>query len=233
MQIFVGTSGWLYGWNEGRSLDWYIENSGLNAIELNASFYRFPFPNQVKSWAKKGENLRWVVKVSRRVTHLHKFNEEAKEVWKSFYELFTPLDPLIDFYLFQLPPSLHADDIEKVLSFFEFTNLGPRFALEARHTSWFEEDILARLKNYNLTFVSIDAPKLPNKVVKNNDFVYLRMHGRTAWYSYEYSEKELKDKALEIVKAEPYCVYVFFNNDHAMLKNAREMKALLEQLKGT
>ncbi|MEO0226027.1 MAG: DUF72 domain-containing protein, partial [candidate division WOR-3 bacterium] len=58
MKIHVGTSGWYYEWNQDRTLDWYITNSGLNSIELNASFYRFPFPNQVKAWAKKGRPLR-------------------------------------------------------------------------------------------------------------------------------------------------------------------------------
>lgn len=30
MKIYVGTSGWLYSWNEGRSFEWYVENSKLN-----------------------------------------------------------------------------------------------------------------------------------------------------------------------------------------------------------
>ncbi|MEM4913906.1 MAG: DUF72 domain-containing protein, partial [Desulfurococcaceae archaeon] len=70
MEVYVGTSGWLYDWNEGASLDWYVEESGLNAVELNASFYRFPFRNQVKGWSIKGSTLRWSVKVHRSITHL-------------------------------------------------------------------------------------------------------------------------------------------------------------------
>ncbi|MEM1508337.1 MAG: DUF72 domain-containing protein [Thermofilaceae archaeon] len=60
VKIYVGTSGWLYGWNEGGGLEWYVSHSGLNAIELNASFYRFPFPAQVKSWVKRGGRLKVV-----------------------------------------------------------------------------------------------------------------------------------------------------------------------------
>jgi len=41
MEFFIGTSGWMYGWNEKQSVDWYVANSGLNAVELNASFYPF------------------------------------------------------------------------------------------------------------------------------------------------------------------------------------------------
>ncbi|RLF12723.1 MAG: DUF72 domain-containing protein, partial [Thermoprotei archaeon] len=39
MRVYIGTSGWLYDWNLDGSLDWYVKNSGLNAVELNASFY--------------------------------------------------------------------------------------------------------------------------------------------------------------------------------------------------
>ena len=70
--IFVGTSGWSYNWNLGKSLEWYTNESGLNAIELNMSFYRFPYPNMIKSWAKKGSTLAWIIKVHRSITHLKK-----------------------------------------------------------------------------------------------------------------------------------------------------------------
>jgi len=40
MEVFVGKSGWYYDWNENKNLDWFIQNSGLNTVELNASYYR-------------------------------------------------------------------------------------------------------------------------------------------------------------------------------------------------
>ena len=110
MKIFVGTSGWYYDWNKEKSLDWYIKKSKLNAIELNASFYRFPFPNQVKSWARKTKeltikNLKWAVKINRLITHIHKLNKESYTIFKKFLKLFEPLNNYISFYLFQMPPS--------------------------------------------------------------------------------------------------------------------------------
>lgn len=123
MEFFVGTSGWYYSWNEDRNLDWFVSNSGLSAVELNMSFYRFPFPNMVKSWAKKGESLRWSIKVNRLITHRLKFSDRAFQSWKKFRNLLMPLEPNIDFYLFQLPPfttpkfsSLIEDFIKKLNS---------------------------------------------------------------------------------------------------------------------
>jgi uncharacterized protein YecE (DUF72 family) len=49
MKVLVETSGWFYDWYDDGTLDWHVERSGLNVVELNASFYRFPFPNMVGS----------------------------------------------------------------------------------------------------------------------------------------------------------------------------------------
>jgi uncharacterized protein YecE (DUF72 family) len=40
MELFVGTSGWFYSWNPDGSFDWFSRFSGLNAVELNMSFYK-------------------------------------------------------------------------------------------------------------------------------------------------------------------------------------------------
>jgi uncharacterized protein YecE (DUF72 family) len=75
-EVYVGTSGWSYSWNQGNSLEWYLKHSGLNAIELNMSSYRFPYSNMVKSWATKGKDLARVVKVHRSITHFQKLVPE-------------------------------------------------------------------------------------------------------------------------------------------------------------
>jgi uncharacterized protein YecE (DUF72 family) len=76
-RVFVGTSGWSYQWNLGNSLDWYLAESGLNAVELNMSYYCFPYPNMIKSWAWKASRLAWVVKLHRSIPHLQKLNRES------------------------------------------------------------------------------------------------------------------------------------------------------------
>jgi uncharacterized protein YecE (DUF72 family) len=57
--------------------------------------------------------------------------------------------------------------------------------------------------------------------------VYVRMHGRTSWYSYNYSDKELREVVKRIADVKPKKAYVFFNNDHDMLVNARKMLEIL------
>ncbi len=230
MKVFVGTSGWFYDWNPD-GFDWYIKNSGLNATELNASFYHFPFPNQVKAWANKTKkinpSLRWSIKVNRLITHVFKFNEKAFELWKRFEDLFKPLEKNIDFYLFQLPPSLTSKFSSKLEEFIKKTNLKEKFALEVRNLDWFKEECIEWAKKLKITWVSVDSPDFPLEVYCTNGIVYERMHGRTAWYSHYYTDKELEEVKEKILRTNSRKVYVFFNNNHAMLENAQRMFELL------
>ena len=233
VEIYVGTSGWMYDWNLGGNFDWYVRNSGLNAVELNASFYRFPFRNQIVSWARKGRVLRWSVKVHRSITHLRRLSLEALATWSKFRELFKPLDPYIDFYLFQMPPSFQAtpSNIERVREFAKSVGLGPRFAIEFRHPSWFRGVAIELCKELGITVVSVDAPPpIGTWVATSNGIVYLRMHGRTAWYAHDYSDEELLQVAKLVAESSPKRVYVFFNNDHWMLENARKMMRILSEV---
>ncbi|MEM5861298.1 MAG: DUF72 domain-containing protein [Candidatus Aenigmatarchaeota archaeon] len=234
MQVFVGTSGWAYSWNEGGNLEWYAKHSKLNAIELNMSFYRFPFPSVIKGWSKKASDLRWVVKVNKIITHINRFEKDSLEAWKRFEEIFSPLEQSIDFYLFQLPPSMKPESKKSIEDFIKkvkgLKKDKIKFAIEFRNLEWFKEKEIRWAEKLGFVVVSVDAPKLPRDIYKTHEIVYLRMHGRSAWYRHEYSQEELKEIAKNILKTKPTKVYVFFNNNHAMLKNAREMMKILNKI---
>jgi uncharacterized protein YecE (DUF72 family) len=223
VETFVGTSGWSYAWNEGSSLDWYVAHAGLNAIELNFSYYRFPSDVQVKSWARAGSGLRWSVKVTRSVTHLHRFNKKALEIWHRFFERFSPMDSLIDFYLFQAPPNFH--NLDRIAAFIKDADLGERFALEIRNPAALGSvELMDRFQDMAL-LVSVDSPDFQNLIFRQ-DRVYLRMHGRQEWYRHDYAAAELGEVRDRIREIGPKQAYIFFNND-AMLANARMMRELL------
>lgn len=231
MKVYVGTSGWMYDWNPN-GFDWYLTNSGLNAVELNASFYRFPYPNQVISWAKKTRRreIRWSIKVNRIITHIYLLGEEALNTWRKFYRLFEPLDNYIDFYLFQLPPRAKPTEtiVKRIELFVKETGLGTRFALEWRNKEWFNEKWVKWAKKLGITIVSVDSPE-QLFYARTSSFVYVRMHGRSFWYAHYYTDEELKEVADRVLGLGGEAIYVFFNNDHDMLENARRMKRILEE----
>lgn len=230
MKIYVGTSGWMYSWNPDR-LEWYVARSGLNAIELNMSFYRFPRHVQVERWARIGAGLRWAVKVHRSITHYRKLSPASMSTLSKFIDRFRPLEHLIDFYLFQLPPSLPYSEKawERVVAVNDAT--GGKAAIEPRHLSWFNDGVVKKFAGSEIVLVTPDSPDYAGtpqgKVYCSSGTVYLRMHGRTAWYVHRYTQKELEEVARMLCTASPSRAYIFFNNDHDMLDNARQLKQIL------
>ncbi|MCM8762618.1 MAG: DUF72 domain-containing protein [Candidatus Omnitrophica bacterium] len=227
MKVYAGTSGWLYDWNKGGNFEWFVEHSELNSVELNASFYRFPFPNQIKYWSTKAKGIRFSIKVHRKITHILKLNEQAIEVWNDFQSLFSPLKKTIDFYLFQMSPSFSPQHLDRVQDFFSKVGHNHKFAIEFRHPNWFDERMVRQIEKTGLVFVSVDNPQRQAFVVKTNSVIYIRFHGRGSWYSYDYSVKELEDISKQIYLLKPEYVYGYFNNNHNMLSNARKFLKML------
>jgi uncharacterized protein YecE (DUF72 family) len=226
MEVFVGTSGWSYGWNAGGNLDWYIQNAGLTAVELNAGFYQFPFRNQVLAWSKKGKGLRWCVKVHRSVTHRHRFNEAARQNWQQFLDLFKPLDPVIGYYLFQAPPSLK--ETGRLTGFFTGLPWLEKCVLEIRNRNLLLDDAACRRLQEHVPLVSVDSPDARNRIFAGRT-VYLRMHGRDSWYDHRYTREELEETATLVRTSGAGHAFIFFNNDHSMLFNAQQMKEMFRE----
>ncbi len=227
LKIFVGTSGWQYFWNKGKNLDWYIKNTNFNAVELNMSFYRFPFPSLPKHWAKVGSNIVWSIKVNQLITHRMRFSKKSLRTWEKFRRLFEPMERkgLIHFYLFQCPPYLRptpkiVDNLEK---FAMQTNLGEMFAIEFRHKDWFKPQWEKWGKKIGITMVSVDAPEFRSVVFRSSRRIYVRIHGRTEWYSHLYTEEELAKiyESIENKITGNECIYFFLNNNHGMLSTGR------------
>jgi uncharacterized protein YecE (DUF72 family) len=92
---------------------------------------------------------------------------------------------------------------------------------------WFDKNNIEWASKLKITWVSVDSPDFPLEVNNTNGIVYLRMHGRTAWYSHYYTDEGLEEVAQKIMKTNPEGVYVFFNNNHALLENARRMLQIM------
>jgi len=78
------------------------------------------------------------------------------------------------------------------------------------------------------SLVSVDSPDFRERVFPAG-VVYLRVHGREDWYRHDYTDAELAGIRDRIAAISPERAYIFFNNNHAMLKNARAMMRLFEQ----
>ena len=227
MKFKIGTSGYSYFWNEGKPtpLEWYIRQ-GFNTVEINATFYRFPMRTWIRAWSKTPEYFDFSIKVHRSITHYAMLSEKAFSLWMKFRERFRAIEDKITFWLFQLPPYFKYNRRNEIIvrRFFDELNLGCKAVVEFRDPRWWAHR--DAIMDIGIIFCSVDAPGLPRDIVVCSDTVYLRIHGRTTWYSYLYSRDELDEIFGRIIRSNAKVVYIYLNNDHGMLPNGRYLMEL-------
>jgi uncharacterized protein YecE (DUF72 family) len=93
--------------------------------------------------------------------------------------------------------------------------------MEFRDSSWWSTASLKELEKNKFSICSVDAPLLPKKILNLNNIIYLRLHGSKSWYTYMYSEKELKRIITKLEKKRANKKALCLNNDHGMLANGK------------
>lgn len=236
---WVGTSGWFYkhwqgvfypdGMKNREWLGFYVEH--FPAVEVNATFYRLPFKGIITNWLRSTpSDFKFVIKGSRRITHYQKL-KEIETPLSSLLERLSPLREKILCILWQLPPSLRRDDVLLNEFLLKLPN-NFRYAIEFRHASWIDDATFKILKSHNVAHTTISAPNLPCNLTTTTDFAYIRFHGISGWYNYNYSEEDLmwwRNQIQELDKNVKR-VLAFFNNDangYAAM-NAMRLIELLE-----
>jgi uncharacterized protein YecE (DUF72 family) len=236
MKRYFGCSGYYYGgWKgifypddlkENKWLEYYSRK--FNSVEINSSFYRFPFPNVVKGWYNKTpDNFKFALKGNRNITHVRKL-KNVRRLIKSFYRLSDLLKEKLGCVLWQLPPNLKMD-LKRLDSFCKELDLGYNNVIEFRHESWYCKEVYRLLKDNKIGFYIVSAPKLPESVKVTSSVAYIRFHGKKGWYRYNYSRDELKKWAERIKKIRAKELYCFFNNDYNAnaVKNCLVLKRLV------
>jgi len=222
LRIRIGTSGYSYNWNEGKPtpFEWYVDQ-GFDTVEVNASFYGFPNTRWVDTWLKAPDGFTFSIKVNRAITHYCRLRGEARDLWVKFREPLARMDENIAFWLFQMPPGFEPSDrnIDAIKLFLKGWDLCGQPVVEFREGEWWEVPSRKALEGTGAVFCSVNAPGLPRDLVAMGDAIYLRLHGKEAWYSYVYSEAELKELVGQVEKLEARRKYIYLNNDHGMLPN--------------
>jgi uncharacterized protein YecE (DUF72 family) len=202
----------------------------FSTLELNVTFYRFPQLSFLQTWYDKSPaDFRFAVKAPRAITHYKKFNDTT-ELLTSFYSTINDgLQDKLGPVLFQIPPSYNytEDKLNKILN-----ALNPAFnnVLEPRHVSWWQDDVIKKLGDHNITFCGMSHPSLPHDIIQNTPVVYYRFHGTEQLYHSLYS-KEALQKVVNEVKNNKNIkeAWFYFNNDietHAIY-NAKDMMEMV------
>jgi uncharacterized protein YecE (DUF72 family) len=241
--VFVGCSGWFYWkWRglfypaelpTGKWFKHYAKR--FDTVEINASFYSWPTVANVKAWKRQTAEKTFVytVKVCEHITHIKRF-KGTKTLVKDFGMIADILGDSMGCFLFQLPSSYRYTKA-RLTAILRQLDPVRRNVVEFRHKSWWNETVYAAFRESGTIFCSCSGPRLPDKLVRTADDIYLRLHGPERWYRHDYSKAELVHWAERIKASGAKRAWVYFNNDndaHAP-KNAAAMRRILSGFAST
>jgi uncharacterized protein YecE (DUF72 family) len=223
-RFLIGTSGWTYDDWKGlfypeklartRWLEYYA--SQFHTVEINATFYGTFKDQTYIGWKNRvPSGFGYVLKAPRLITH-RKLLLDVEDDIKTFYHSCTLLEDGFEMILLQVAPNTpyDLDRLQKALLAFPDPR---RLAVEFRHKRWLNPDVEALLRSIGVTYCDVDSPRQSLTGLLTSDRAYLRMHGRKAWYAYNYSPEELAEIAAVARKLAEHGashIYAFFNNDY-------------------
>jgi len=217
MNLYIGTSGFAYKeWKgtfypedlpEKQMLRFYGEH--FRAVEINNTFYRMPKAPVLEAWAAEvPADFRFVLKASRRITHLQRL-KDAGDSLRYLFEVAGALNERLGPLLFQLPPYFKKD----LLRLREFLGLLPwhaRAAFEFRHSSWFDEETFNLLREHQVALcVAETEDGIETPFVSTTDWGYLRLR------RLDYGEPELTQWVGRVKGQHWDEAFVFFKHEEA------------------
>jgi uncharacterized protein YecE (DUF72 family) len=221
--FFVGTSGWTYDhWNgrfypaslpKSHWFDFYARQ--FSSVEINATFYRTFQDQTYQKWKERApRGFGYVFKAPRLITH-RKYLLDIDELVKAFYRSCSLLEEQFELILLQVAPQTPYDleRLHKALLAFPDPK---KVAVEFRRPEWYSQESLDMLRSVGSVICNVDSPRQKMTDLLTSDKAYLRLHGRKHWYSYNYSDDELRELAglaKELAHRGANRVYIFFNND--------------------
>jgi uncharacterized protein YecE (DUF72 family) len=128
-------------------------------------------------WSKMTpNNFRFTAKVPKSITHDSRLGQRSDDYLYYFHKAMTPLADKLGCILFQLPPSLTMEEGLKKLQNLPFDKRF-RYAVEARHKSWFDDEVYSFLKENDICLAWSQLAEIQTPPIVTTDFIYLRFIG--------------------------------------------------------
>lgn len=217
---FVGTAGFMTSQSKWQT------SGKLNLMEVNSSFYKLPGQQQVRNLLKLPDNVSFVFKMSRYVTHIKRLKDSGDAI-QLFMDSIKHIIHRTRGILIQLPPSFTYKDVnfERLKAIkTRFDNKKLDIFIEFRDPSWFREDVYKFMKKVQWVIVGTWIMKrtgtafmgnMPGGLVipgpSTTQASYVRIHGGRGFRG-ELSDKQLQELRDSLNERNTAHNYVVFNN---------------------
>ncbi len=215
MTLRIGTSGYSYKEWKGtfypdslkanEMLAFYAQR--LGTVEINNTFYRLPTRNLLEGWsAQVPDGFRFVLKVAQKITHFKRL-KGAEEETAYLVETAGVMGAKLGALLVQLPPNFSSAP-QRLEAFLGLLPAGIRAALEVRHPSWKNPEVLALLEKRGVALVTSETDEDPApELTRTAAWGYLRLRRSS------YTPEELKEWSKRIAGQGWDEAFVFFKHE--------------------
>jgi uncharacterized protein YecE (DUF72 family) len=215
MNLYVGTSGYSYKEWKGpfypedlpdkQMLHFYGER--FRSVEINNTFYRMPKPAMLEAWANEvPADFKFVLKAPQQITHIKRL-KDVEDAVSYFLRVAEVLNERLGPLLFQLPPYLKKD-APRLREFLALLPPHRRVAVEFRHESWFDDEVLALLREHQAALCIAEAEDgVEVPFVSTANWGYLRLRRP------DYGDPELKARVDKIRQQDWKDAFVFFKHE--------------------
>ena len=154
----------------------------------------------VKNWYKRSpQNFKFTAKFPKIITHDKRLKDVDKEL-ERFLEAMRPLADKTMALLIQLPPSLHIfEGLERLRDLVPTLDSRFRYAVEVRHSSWFQDLAYNFFANNEICMVWSQLAEIQTPPILTTDFLYLRFIGDRSIQEKDFGRIQL-DRVLEMEK---------------------------------
>jgi uncharacterized protein YecE (DUF72 family) len=215
VKILAGTSGFAFKEWKG---PFYPEDLGdkdmlpfyagkFPTVEINNTFYQLPKEKVLLDWAAKvPPEFTFAIKASRRITHFARLKPESAEVVEYMLKATSVLGDRLGPILFQLPPNLKKE-FDRLRAFLDKLPRGKRYAMEFRHESWFDDDVVTALREHDVAMVAIEQEDFSSPMHSTASWGYVRLH------RLDYDPSGLQAWAKRVANSGWKEAYVYFKHD--------------------
>ncbi len=154
----------------------------FNSIELNATFYGLPSPEQILTWKEKtSENFKFFPKITNTVSHYRRLINVA-DVVTQFATSVMNFDEKLGMVFLQLHDNFKPKDYERLEKFVKEWPREIPLAIELRNTDWFtDEEIFNKIcdlfEEFHITNIIVDT-------AGRRDMLHMRLTTPTAFIRY-------------------------------------------------
>lgn len=178
----------------------------FNAIELNATFYRFFPPEQFAAWAKKvPDGFRFSPKVTQDISHFKRLLGTEAMV-EGYAETVRELGDRLGPVFLQLHENFAPKDLPRIRPFLEAWPKDIPLGIEFRHTDWYNNTVVAgqlhpMLEQYRALNIIIDA-------AGRRDLLHMRLTTPSAFLRYVGTNDPKSDRSRLDDWVERLCTWV-------------------------